>query len=400
MKKIVIIGGGILGLATAYRLGQKYRDIQIAIIEKEDQPAQHQTGNNSGVIHSGIYYKPGSLKARNCREGVRQLLAFCAENEVSYELCGKVIVATTADEIPRLQNLYERGAANGVPGIEFIGAKKLREIEPHVRGVKALLSPSTGIIDYTSVAQKLAELISRAGGEIKTSTRVTGLRKDSHRLMLETTIGGILCDYVINCGGLYSDRLSRLSGLAGEVKIIPFRGEYYQLASGSCDLVNNLIYPVPDPRFPFLGVHFTRRLNGQIEAGPNAVFAFAREGYRKFKINPGELWESLSYPAFWKIARIYWKIGVGEFYRSFYKPAFVKALQKLIPEITSHDLIAGGAGVRAQALHQNGQLLDDFVITQNENIINVLNAPSPAATSSLAIGEHITQLVEKTGILK
>ncbi|NOZ09009.1 MAG: L-2-hydroxyglutarate oxidase [FCB group bacterium] len=397
MKKIIIIGGGIIGLASAYKLTLKYPDIRAVVLEKEARLAAHQTGNNSGVIHSGIYYRPGSLKARNCREGVRQLLAFCTENEIPYELCGKIIVATSNEELPRLSDLYERGKANGVPDVEFIGPDRLKEIEPHVQGLKALVSPSTGIVDYSLITKKMAELILQAGGEIKTSTKVIGLKTDTSGIVVETTTGSLHCNKVINCGGLYSDRLSRLSGLKSEVKIIPFRGEYYQLADHSRHLVKNLIYPVPDPRFPFLGVHFTRRLNGQIEAGPNAVFAFAREGYSKLRLNPAELWESLSYPAFWKVARSYWKTGLSEYYRSFYKPAFVKALQKLVPEITGKDLKAGGAGVRAQALHRDGQLLDDFVITRTDNIINVLNAPSPAATSSLSIADHIVELTDNMG---
>ena len=380
-------------MATAYKLLLKNPQLRLLLLEKENHLAGHQTGNNSGVIHSGIYYKPGSLKARNCREGVRQLLNFCEEHQIPYELCGKVITATTPDELPRLDDLYKRGTANGVPGLRYITKAEMAEIEPHVAGLKGLLSPGTGIVDYTKVSEVLGREISTLGGDIKTGSKVLNVNHNNSEIVIQASTGDFSSKKIINCAGLFSDRIANKTGLKSDVRIVPFRGEYYSLTESSRSLVKNLIYPVPDPKFPFLGVHFTRGISGEVEAGPNAVFAFAREGYKKYQINPRDLWDCFSYPAFWTMAGDYWKIGVGEYYRSFYKPAFVKALQKLIPEIQSSDLKAGGAGVRAQALSADGKLKDDFVISRDKKVINVLNAPSPAATSCLAIADSISGLI-------
>ncbi len=392
MYDIVIIGTGIVGLATGVKLLEQNPDLKVLLIDKESILAAHQTGHNSGVVHSGIYYKPGSLKARNCRIGLDMLLKFCRQNDVKYELCGKVIVATSEDEIPRLQDLYERGTANGVPGLEKIGPERLKELEPYAAGVEALFSPQTGIIDFSEVAQAYGRVIEAAGGKIILSSRVTGIRMSADECIIETTTGAYQGKMVINCAGLYCDKIARLGGADPGLKIVPFRGEYYTIREDRRHLVKNLIYPVPDPRFPFLGVHYTRGINGEVEAGPNAVLAFAREGYKKSDINLPELFGTLFYPAFWKMAIPFLPMGIGEMYRSFFKPAFVKALQKLLPEITGDDLTPGGAGVRAQALYKDGKLSDDFAIVRHQRMINILNAPSPAATASLAVGATIAQL--------
>lgn len=386
---VVIVGGGIVGLSTAYKLKEKKPLLKVAVLEKEKAIATHQTGHNSGVIHSGIYYKPGSLKAKNCIEGYNQLLQFCDEHGVPYELCGKIIVATRKDELPILEKIYQRGIENGLTGLKKINSEQIKEYEPHCAGIEAIRVPQTGIIDYTKVAQKIAELFQKAGGDIFTEHKVTNIRNHGESAEVITEKSTFMTSLVINCAGLHSDRVAAYMSNKVDVRIIPFRGEYYVLKKEKEYLVKNLIYPVPDPNFPFLGVHFTRMIQGGVEAGPNAVFAFKREGYKRTDINFKDLMASLSWPGFRKVAMKYWKVGLGEYYRSFSKSAFTKALQKLIPDIQENDLIPGGAGVRAQACSRAGDLLDDFLILEENNIINVCNAPSPAATSSLSIGNTI-----------
>ncbi|MCC5943398.1 MAG: L-2-hydroxyglutarate oxidase [Bernardetiaceae bacterium] len=387
----LIIGGGIVGLATAYQLQIQKPHWKIALIEKEKQIARHQTGNNSGVIHSGIYYKPGSLKAKNCIEGYERLLDFCRTQEVNFELCGKVIVATSKEDLPTLDMIYQRGLENGLSDLAILNQAQLKEREPHVNGIAGILVPQTGIIDYKAVSQKLAELFKQKGGSIFLGEEVTQIRRHNHYTEVVTDKQSQPTKLLINCAGLYSDRIAEMSGSQLDLRIIPFRGEYYKLVPERRGLVKHLIYPVPDPAFPFLGVHFTRMINGGIEAGPNAVLAYSREGYSKSKINFKDLVGTLQWRGFRKIAAKYWKTGAGEFYRSYSKDAFTKALQKLIPEIKAQDLMPGGAGVRAQACDKNGGLLDDFSIVEQTGIIHVCNAPSPAATSCLAIGHTIAQ---------
>ena len=393
MKDVIIIGGGIVGLATAWQIKQASQDTQITILEKESSFAQHQTGNNSGVIHSGLYYKPGSLKATNCIQGYNYLLSFCREHDVQFDLCGKIVVATSKEEIPYLDTLQERGAKNGLSGLKSIDCDELKEYEPHVAGVKGIFVPQTGIIDYKKVCKKLVDLLIESGVDINFDHRVTNIQASANNQVVETQHDAFESKLVVNCAGLYSDKIARLTPSKPDLKIVPFRGEYYKLKSSSEHLVKNLIYPVPDPNFPFLGVHFTRMMEGGVEAGPNAVLAFAREGYNMSTINFPEFIETLSWPGFQKVAKKYWKTGLGEMYRSISKAAFVKALQKLIPEIQSSDLEVGGAGVRAQACDRTGGLLDDFQIFEDKNFVNVCNAPSPAATSSLSIGKEVAHRV-------
>ncbi|MCH7763801.1 MAG: L-2-hydroxyglutarate oxidase [Candidatus Marinimicrobia bacterium] len=388
---IIIVGGGIIGLTAGYTILNKKPDTKLLILEKESDVARHQTGRNSGVIHSGIYYKPGSQKAITCRKGIRLLLDFCDTHAIPYEICGKLIVATDETELPRLFDLFERGKANGIENVSLIGPEQLLEREPHAAGIKAIHCPETGIVDYTRVANALKNEISTLGGDIIFSAKVESIHSTDNETVVSTTAGDYTCSTLINCGGLYTDKIAEMNTADIDVKIIPFRGEYYTVKPKSSHLVKNLLYPVPDPRFPFLGVHFTRRIEGEIEAGPNAVLAFAREGYTKSTLNISELMETLTYPAFWKMVKPYWKTGLGEMVRSFSKRAFVRALKKLIPEITADDLIPGGSGVRAQALANTGQLLDDFHIIQHEHAIHVLNAPSPAATASFAIAREIVK---------
>ena len=396
---VAIVGGGIIGLSTAMQLLQRSPDLNIAVVEKEERLAQHQTGHNSGVIHSGIYYRPGSWKSRFCVGGKNRLLAFCDENEIEYDPCGKVIVATDESELGRLQDLYERGVANGVPDLEVVGPERLAEIEPHTAGVRALWAPHTGIVDYVRVANAYAGKFQSAGGDIFTGAAVIGARQDGAGAVLETERGALQAKHIINCGGLYADRLARLMGEDTDVRIIPFRGEYYKLTPHSHHLVKGLIYPVPDPRFPFLGVHYTRNIHGYVEAGPNAVLAWAREGYRKSDISIGETLGALAFPGFWKMTAKHWRTGMQEMRRSYRKPVFVHDLQKLIPEIQAGDLEPGGSGVRAQAVASNGAILDDFHILRGRRALHVLNAPSPGATSSLAIGEYLVGLaVEDFGL--
>ncbi len=390
---VIIIGGGIVGLATAYQLLQQKPGLKLTLLEKEDSLARHQTGNNSGVIHSGLYYKPGSLKATNCIHGYNLLIDFCQKESIPFELCGKIVVATEKEQLPVLENLFIRGQQNGLTNLQKLKADQLKEYEPHVTGLAGIHVPQTGIVDFKLVAEKYGECIHRLGGEIKLGEKVIGIKNSGNASLVETKKGTYSGKLLINCAGLYSDKLARLTSKNVDVKIIPFRGEYYKLKKEKEYLVRNLIYPVPDPNFPFLGVHFTRMMKGGVEAGPNAVLAFKREGYTKSQVNLAELFESLMWPGFQKVAAKYWKTGMGEMYRSFSKGAFTKALQKLIPEVQPEDLVAGGAGVRAQACDRNGGLVDDFLILEEAHVINVCNAPSPAATSSLAIGETISKLV-------
>ena len=389
---IAIIGGGILGLSTAMQLLERAPQWKVAVIEKEDQLATHQTGHNSGVMHSGIYYRPGSHKAHFCVAGLNNMVKFCEENEIEYQQCGKVIVALEESELGRLQDLYERGTANGVPDLEMVGPERLKEIEPHTAGIKALWAPHTGIVDFTKVAAAFADRFQQAGGDIFTGAEVKNVKNSSGSVALETTKGTVQAKHLINCGGLYADKVASMTEEKVGVRIIPFRGEYYTLKPESHYLVSGLIYPVPDPQFPFLGVHFTRNIKGHVEAGPNAVMALRREGYRKRDFSLGDSLGNLAYPGFWKMALKYWKIGMGEIYRSYSRRVFLHDLQRLIPEIQNSDLDSGGSGVRAQAVARDGSLLDDFSIIQGRDAIHVLNAPSPGATSSLAIGEHIAGL--------
>jgi L-2-hydroxyglutarate oxidase len=393
---VIVVGAGIVGLAAAMKMAERFPRLRLLVLEKESEIARHQTGHNSGVIHGGIYYKPGSLKAETCVTGRRALLEFCDRNGIAYDLCGKVIVATDEEEIPRLEELFRRGEANNVPGLEMIGPERLREIEPHARGIRAVYSPATGIIDFTQVAGAYARRVRDLGGEVRTLREVKNIFHRGGELIVQTSQEEIHTRYLLNCGGLYSDRIARMTSARGasasddiDVKIVPFRGEYYKVAPERGSLIRGLIYPVPDPRFPFLGVHFTRSIHGYVEAGPNAVLAFAREGYRWTDFNPGDLWETLSFSGFRSVAKKYWKMGLEENYRSLSKRAFTRALQRLVPAITIDDLKPGGSGVRAQAVASDGALLDDFVIKQTVNAVHVLNAPSPGATASLAIGERI-----------
>lgn len=394
---IIIIGGGIVGLATAWRSLERFPHRSIAVLEKESKVARHQTGNNSGVLHSGIYYKPGSLKAENCREGKRAMEEFCAAENIAYEICGKVIVAIHASELPALDRIYERGQANGI-SCEMIGTERLAELEPHAAGIKAIHVPDAGIIDFTAVCKRLAEKIISAGGEIITGARVTRLRCNDQGATLSTTAGDFQASLVVNCAGLHSDRVARMSGHRPEekntaAKIVPFRGEYYDLTDEASHLCRNLIYPVPDPKFPFLGVHFTRMIQGGVECGPNAVLAFAREGYRKRDINLRDLFESLGYIGFRRMAWKHWRMGAGEMWRSISRRAFVHALQRLVPEIREKQITPAPAGVRAQALTPEGAMVDDFLIESEARTIHVLNAPSPAATSSLNIGRVLVDRI-------
>ena len=391
---IAVIGGGIVGLATAMELSHS-KKYSIIVIEAEDHLAAHQTGNNSGVIHSGLYYKPGSLKAVNCAKGRELLYQFCQTHDIPHERCGKIVVAVSKDELPNLDKLQERGNANGLKGIKRLGPEEINEYEPHVTGVGGLFVPDTGIVDYIKVTETYAGIFRGNGGEIKMSARVRKIDKKKKEIRLTTTSGDIICRNLVNCGGLYSDRIARMSGVDPGLRIVPFRGEYYELKEEKHSLVKNLIYPVPDPRFPFLGVHFTRMIHGGVEAGPNAVLAFSREGYRKYNFSFRDNIELIFYRGFWKMARKHWRMGAGEMYRSFSKSAFTRALRRLMPEIEKGDLKPGGAGVRAQALEPDGFLVDDFRIKEVENMVHVLNAPSPAATASINIGKTIAEIAIK-----
>ncbi|MEX2600387.1 MAG: L-2-hydroxyglutarate oxidase [Balneolaceae bacterium] len=391
---MVVVGAGIVGLATAREYQQRFPGKRVLLLEKEWEIASHQTGRNSGVIHSGVYYTPGSLKAKNCREGKELIEAFCDREGIEYDLCGKVIVAVSNEELPILENIYWRGQANGVT-CEMISQERLAELEPHTAGIAAIHVPEAGIVDYTVVAKRLAERIREAGGEILTGARVYAISEENRAMIVESTAGTFRGSYLINCAGLYSDKVTGMTGQAPQVKIIPFRGEYFELRESARHLCRTLIYPVPDPAFPFLGVHFTSIIGGGVECGPNAVLALAREGYNKSDLDIAELAETLTYPGFIKLALKYWKTGLGEQWRSISKRAFVRALQRLVPEISEEDLEAVPAGIRAQAITPDGKMVDDFLFQDSGRVINVGNAPSPAATSSLRIGKTIIDRLEK-----
>ncbi len=393
---IIIIGGGAVGLGTAVRLLHKDPACKILVLEKETAVGRHQTGNNSNVIHSGIYYKPGSLKARNCIRGYNMLLDFCREQEIDFNICGKIIVATDSRELPELDKIYDRGQQNGLKDLKRLNSSaELKEYEPHVAGIAGIHVPQTGIVDYVKVAAKYTEVIQKQGGTIRLGEKVQDIRTSANQVEVITTSGAYTGKLVINCAGLYSDKIAALTSQKVNVRIIPFRGEYYKLKKQKENLVKTLIYPVPDPSFPFLGVHFTTMPGGGVECGPNAVLAFRREGYKKSDVNLSEFAETLAWPGFRKIVSKYWRTGMGEMYRSYSKAAFTKALQKLMPEIREQDLEPGGAGVRAQACDRNGALVDDFLILEEKLAINICNAPSPAATSSLSIGETVADLALK-----
>jgi L-2-hydroxyglutarate oxidase len=392
---IAVIGGGIIGMAVAMELSQSNK-ISIIVVEAEDRLAAHQTGNNSGVIHSGLYYKPGSLKAVNCTRGRELLYEFCETHNIPHDRCGKIVVATSKEEMINLEKLEERGKANGLNGVKQLKAGELNEYEPYVTGAGGLFVPETGIVDYVKVTEKYAEIFQTNGGEVKLNAKVRKIEKKNNEIRLFSTAGDVLCKNLINCGGLQSDRIARMCGVNPGLKIIPFRGEYYKIKEERQHLVKNLVYPVPDPQFPFLGVHFTRMIHGGVEAGPNAVLAFKREGYKKYNFSPRDNFEMLLYKGFWKMISKHWRMGFGEMYRSFNKSAFTRALQRLIPEIRKKDLEPGGAGVRAQALEPDGFLVDDFRIKEAENMVHILNAPSPAATASINIGKTIADLARKS----
>ncbi len=392
---VAVVGGGIVGTATAMALSQHPR-VSVVVLEAEDRLAFHQTGNNSGVIHSGLYYKPGSLKARNCKEGRLALYRFCERHEIPHEKCGKVVVATSEQELKGLDALAERGEANGLLGVRRIGPEEIREIEPEIAGIAGLHVPETGIVDYTRVTQTYARLVEAAGGEIRLGSKLFGFAKETGNLVLDTTSGPVRTRNVINCCGLQCDRIARLLGVDPKIRIVPFRGEYYELVKERQGLIRNLVYPVPDPRFPFLGVHFTRMVQGGVEAGPNAVLALKREGYNRFDMSLGDIFSYLFFAGFWKMASKYGWTGLGEVWRSLSKRAFVKALRHLLPDLKLSDVHRGGAGVRAQALRPDGSLLDDFCIIEAEHMIHVLNAPSPAATASISIGQTISRMAQKS----
>ncbi len=389
---VIIVGGGIIGLAVALEITQRFPRVRPLLLEKEDRVGRHQSGHNSGVIHSGVYYKPGSLKAKLCVAGAAALVEFCREHSIPHQICGKVIVATCIEEFPRLEELRQRGEANGLTGLRLIGPEELREIEPHASGLRALVVPSTGITDYAAVCDKFAELISGGSSTIRTSTAVIAIKRYTEEIVVETDHGAFSAKSLINCAGLFSDRISRMAGDDPKVIIVPFRGEYYDLIPERSSLVRGLIYPVPDPRFPFLGVHFTRRVYGGVDAGPNAVLAFRREGYRRTDFNLTDIASYLIFPGFWRMAAKNWQGGLSEFHRSFSKPAFVHALQRLVPEVCDADLVPGRAGVRAQALTSEGFLVDDFQFVSSGNLLHVLNVPSPAATASIAMGRAIVSM--------
>ena len=385
---LLVIGGGIVGLATAYRFSERFPDRRIVVLEKEKGIARHQSGHNSGVLHSGIYYRPDSLKAANCRRGKRMMEDFCAQEDIPFERCGKVVVAVEESELPRLDDIRERALGNGV-ACERIGPERLKELEPHATGLAALHVPETGIVDYRAVCERFAQRLRERGGKIVTGAKATGIVARTSDVTVFTRAGEFSAQVAVNCGGLHADRILQRAGCIRPARIVPFRGEYHELLPEARGLVRNLIYPVPDPSFPFLGVHFTRRIGGGIECGPNAVLAFAREGYRRTTIRPGDLWDTLSYGGFWRLAAKHGRTGTMEMRRSISKSAFARALQRLVPEVRASHLSPLPAGVRAQALAPDGSLVDDFMIEMQGRVVHVLNAPSPAATASLSIGEAI-----------
>jgi L-2-hydroxyglutarate oxidase len=392
---VLIIGGGIVGLATALEVTRRQPNLRLIVLEKEDTLAAHQSGHNSGVIHSGIYYRPGSLKARLCVEGAAAMLAFCREHGIPHEVCGKLVVATDAEEVTALDGLLRRGQQNGVPDLEVIGAEQIRRLEPHCSGLAALRVPGGAITDFAAVTRKYAELVQAAGGEVHTATRVEAIRQQNGRITAETRAGEFSAHRLINCAGLHSDRVARLAGADPGVTIVPFRGEYYELTQAKQGLVRGLIYPLPDPKYPFLGVHLTRHLDGRITAGPNAVLALKREGYRKTDLDLGDTLSLFGRASFWRMAARYWPSGVEQMYRSWSKRAFTRKLQRLLPEVQESDLVPGKTGVRAQAVDPDGKLVDDFRIVREQRMIHVLNVPSPAATASLAIGKVIAEMLEE-----
>jgi len=393
MYDVIIVGAGIIGLASALKILEINPYLKLLIIEKENTIAKHQTGNNSGVIHSGVYYKPGSLKAQNCVEGYNMLIEFCKMNNVKYEICGKMIVATSEKEVPILNLIYDRGVKNGLSGLKKMTLDEINEIEPYVSAVSGIFVPQTGIVDFGSVARKYLELILNYSSQIVFNHKVANIKIKSHNCEVISTNQTFESKIVVTCAGLYADKVAQTTHPNLGIKIIPFRGEYYKISEEKKYLVKSLIYPVPDPSFPFLGVHFTRTINGEVEAGPNAVLAFKREGYKKTSFSLFDTFETLTWPGFHKVLKKNYKTGLGEYYRSFSKSAFVKALQRLVPEISKNDLITGSAGVRAQACSRDGGLLDDFFIVEDKRILHVCNAPSPAATSSLAIGANIAKRI-------
>ena len=392
---LVVIGGGIVGLSVAMEMTRRFPRLRLLLLEKETKLAQHQTGHNSGVIHSGIYYKPGSIKARTCVAGAAAMIAFCQSHDIPHQVCGKVIVANSDEESSRLEELRKRGEANGIPGLRFITREELREIEPHCVAKRALHIPGTGITDYALVSAKYAELILAQGGEIRTGSRVVGIHA-GQEIIVETTSGPFAARFLVNCAGLYSDEICRMAGNHSGLQIIPFRGEYYDLIPERQHLVRALIYPTPDPRFPFLGVHFTRRIHGNVDAGPNAVFAFKREGYRTGDFSLRDTLESLLFPGFWRVAAKHWKSGKDEMRRAVSKASFVAGLQRLVPEIQAADLVPGGSGVRAQAITRAGALVDDFQFSQSPRMLHLYNVPSPAATASIAIGQAVVEMAAKS----
>jgi (S)-2-hydroxyglutarate dehydrogenase len=393
---VVVIGAGIVGLSVAMELGNRFPRVRLGILEKEDSIAQHQSGHNSGVIHSGIYYKPGSLKARNCVAGATAMVEFCKRHGIRYEICGKVIVATNDLECARLIDLVTRGESNGIRGIRRVSQEELSELEPHCGGLQGLHVPSTGITNYAEVCAKYLELVTHKGGELRLGSEVTSIRTTTEGFAVETSLGAVGASYLINCAGLQSDRVARMSAVVPDTEVVPFRGEYYDLIPERQNLVRALIYPVPDPRFPFLGVHFTRRITGEVDAGPNAVLALKREGYKKSDFSWKDTAAAMKFPGFWRMARRYWRSGVSEFYRSFSKRAFVHALQRLVPEVNESDLVPGGSGVRAQAICRDGSLADDFIFQLSNKMLNVCNVPSPAATASIPIGQAIVDMAARS----
>lgn len=395
MYDFTIVGAGIVGLSTAYKLSLKYPDAKILVLEKEDRVAAHQTGKNSGVIHSGIYYKPGSYKAKNCVDGRHQLVDFCEAHNIAVDVCGKVIVASEVSDVPKLKEIYKRGLQNEIEGIELIGPGRLKELEPHVKGVAAIHVPCAGIVDYAGVCRVLMQILEDGNGEVWFNSKVSNISNKGDYLVIDAGSKKIKSQYLVNCAGLYSDHVAKYAGVQSPVKIVPFKGEYYELKPKAEYLVKNLIYPLPNPEFPFLGVHFTRMVLGGIECGPNAVFAFKREGYDKLSFDLKETTETFNFPGFWKMAKEHWRMGLDEYHRSFSKKAFVKGLQKLIPKVKEEQLQVSPSGIRAMALQPNGEILDDFYFEVVDREIHVLNAPSPAATAGLAIGDEIVKRIEK-----
>ena len=392
-RRIIIVGGGIIGLATALKLAGRFPAAQIIVLEKEDEVARHQSGNNSGVLHAGLYYKPGSLKARLAVSGIQEMVAFCKDNGIRHEICGKLVVAVDQSELPRLHNLHERGLQNGLQGLRLLDRPRMLEIEPHVAGIAAVHVPQEGIVDYVQVCRAMAKKIEAAGGRVATRAGVNKIQARNGGWLAQTPAGDWEADYLVNCAGLHCDRVAVLAGEKRDVRIIPFRGEYFKIRPESQHLVRHLIYPVPDPSFPFLGVHFTRLIEGGVEAGPNAVLACAREGYKKTDIDLFDLWDALSFPGLWHFMRRHLRMSWDEIKRSFSRRLFCQALQRLVPEIQMDDLARGGAGVRAQAMSPDGELVQDFCLVRRPRALHVLNAPSPGATASLAIGGEIARLV-------